>query len=437
MSTSDFVDYYEILEVAENASDREIANAIKEQQRLWRSRQNSPDLNKRQRAERLMADLADAEKVLLDPGQRRQYDLSRNANRDSQAGSQVADETEDYGAAAEECLEAGQWHRAMALATQGLEHFHSVPSAVTRDRLCFIRGLAALSAGAMHTTTGLESIQEAIRLKPDVAEYYFELAVAYLELEHLEHEDPAQMLDQALMLEPSNRRYLFARAHAHLISDEASLAMPIVEQLLENVDPGYDQSDQSLLHELMAGAIELVCLEKISRRRVLSWEDPSPEYWIASKTQAELMKSEMTRALHHLSEAERLSKGEISSVASIRDRATVLRQKLDVAEDHLKVRVRFRWWRGPALTRREKVLKFVSVIAVVILVSGLANVASIGVGAVPLILISAAVIYKLFLIPGYVESARRFEGLIAYADRQETEFHRGIDHKPIRQFGKL
>ena len=438
MTTAEFVDYYELLGVAETAGDAQIRTAIKEQQRLWRSRQNSPDLHKRQTAERRMADCAEAEKILLNPESRRSFDTTRNENKKSRTAAMAEDGVDDHGMEASNYFEAAQWHQAMAHAARALEGSGSVASRVTRDRLCFIRGIAALNAGPVHTDTGIESLRQAIHLKPDVAEYYFELAMAYIELST---EDPGPMLDQTLALDPTNQRFLLARAAVHLDAHEPMLAMPILEKLLENVDrkaaDTLGAADDAYANELMAHAIMDLGRAKLSRRRVLTWEDPDPEYWIASKEQAEELKRGMTQAVRHLEAAEKQAEG-TNAVDQLRTEVEAARTCIRDAEDALKVRLRLRQMlrrRKNTYTKRELALQIVAILAVAAVLSGLGNITSPG-GAVPAILIGLAVLYRIVWIPGYLQNARKFEAVVAGTDRNEVEFHRGVGHKPIRQFGE-
>ncbi len=68
------VNYYELLEISQNASVEEIGAAIKKCRRIWNNRANNPDSKIRADAEQHVREIADAEKVLLDTAKRQQYD---------------------------------------------------------------------------------------------------------------------------------------------------------------------------------------------------------------------------------------------------------------------------------------------------------------------------------------------------------------------------
>lgn len=71
------LDYYELLEVTQDASEEEIRAAITRQRRIWVRRQSSPDPERRAYAEQRVRDVDSAERILLDPVARRAYDDAR------------------------------------------------------------------------------------------------------------------------------------------------------------------------------------------------------------------------------------------------------------------------------------------------------------------------------------------------------------------------
>lgn len=68
------VNYYELLDVPQNAEEDTIKTAIRKTRKRFRQLEGAPDVNQRQLAETKMAQIAEAEKVLLDAAARRQYD---------------------------------------------------------------------------------------------------------------------------------------------------------------------------------------------------------------------------------------------------------------------------------------------------------------------------------------------------------------------------
>lgn len=75
-------DYYKLLNVEPSASADEIQAAIKKVRRVWNTRSTNPNADIRAEAEQCIRDIAQAEKILLDAGERAKYDvaLSQSCN---------------------------------------------------------------------------------------------------------------------------------------------------------------------------------------------------------------------------------------------------------------------------------------------------------------------------------------------------------------------
>ena len=69
-------DYYKLLKVDPSASTEEIQAAIKKTRRLWNTRSTNPNADIRAEAEQNIRDIAEAEKILLNPSERAQYDVA-------------------------------------------------------------------------------------------------------------------------------------------------------------------------------------------------------------------------------------------------------------------------------------------------------------------------------------------------------------------------
>ena len=67
-------DYYALLGIGSDAQEDVIQEAIRHARRKWTPRQNSHDSESRSEAERAIRDIAEAERILLDPGKRSEYD---------------------------------------------------------------------------------------------------------------------------------------------------------------------------------------------------------------------------------------------------------------------------------------------------------------------------------------------------------------------------
>lgn len=69
------IDYYELLEISQNADKTTIEQAIRKTRRVWNNRANNPDAVIRAEAELHVKEIAEAEKILLDDNKRQEYDF--------------------------------------------------------------------------------------------------------------------------------------------------------------------------------------------------------------------------------------------------------------------------------------------------------------------------------------------------------------------------
>lgn len=74
MSGTDSVNHYETVGIIANSTPEQIRAAVKEARKTWVLRQNAPTLERRQEAETMLAKIANAERVLLDPHLRKTFD---------------------------------------------------------------------------------------------------------------------------------------------------------------------------------------------------------------------------------------------------------------------------------------------------------------------------------------------------------------------------
>ena len=76
-----FVDLYQLIGVSPTASPEEIEKAVRTRRRKVRRQTGSPQLDKRQQAEQIMHQLTEAQKILLDPRSRADYDRRLTEHR--------------------------------------------------------------------------------------------------------------------------------------------------------------------------------------------------------------------------------------------------------------------------------------------------------------------------------------------------------------------
>lgn len=90
------VNYYELLEIPQNADRAAIEQAIRKTRRTWNNRANNPDATIRAEAERHVKEIADAEKILLDANKRQEYDKQLSQAPKAGTMDQQENETVDW-----------------------------------------------------------------------------------------------------------------------------------------------------------------------------------------------------------------------------------------------------------------------------------------------------------------------------------------------------
>ena len=99
-------DYYKLINVDPSASTEEIQAAIKKTRRLWNTRSTNPKADIRAEAEQNIRDIAEAEKILLDPSKRAQYDVAL-----SQKGNTTSSSSPQQGYADDSWIDQADYYR--------------------------------------------------------------------------------------------------------------------------------------------------------------------------------------------------------------------------------------------------------------------------------------------------------------------------------------
>jgi tetratricopeptide (TPR) repeat protein len=216
------VDYFKILEVPITAQSEEIKVAIKDKRRLWMNKTNSPQLERRQEAEVKVKQIDEAEQILLDSSKRSKYEneLKTTSTKDER----TLDESELKGG--ENLVQQG-WDLlindniadAIYVATKATEKQGDNPEAW------------ALLAQAKYRWGEIEdSIYEykkAIKLKPNDADYYFELGGVYESEQRWK--ESVDNYQRATKINPSVSVYRAAIGQVFLRLEMYNDAIPILE----------------------------------------------------------------------------------------------------------------------------------------------------------------------------------------------------------------
>lgn len=261
-ATLEFVNFYEILPgIVETSSAEAIRNAIREQRQVWNKRAAQADPVKREQAQKRVRDLAEAERVLLNPERKGAFDQqARQYRPEENTASQAGAAGRDWLALAREYFERGNAASANyaareAIAKNGASH----EAWSIRANSSFLMG--------KYLEAGFE-FREAISLKPDSPEYHFDYAEAFSALEKLN--EALGEYEAALRLSPGNPLYRTAIANIFLKQGQTDKALALMEEVVKEYPdvPGFQY--------YLALAIEAVQLTKWSRlkngRRLITSE---------------------------------------------------------------------------------------------------------------------------------------------------------------------
>jgi tetratricopeptide (TPR) repeat protein len=215
-----YVDFYDILDVTETASLDEIKKALRQQRQVWVKKQTTSDLGKRQRAETRVAQLDEAERVLLDPTKRNQFNQTRKTARPESTPTDGVDG--NWLDRARAFLEAGQMPSANYASREAISNDGASHEAWS------IRAQSSFSLGNWRDAE--YEFLEAIRLRPDEAEYHFDLGCAYEAAG--QHKSALGKFEDALKIQPQNPMYKTAIASIYLKNGVTERARPIMEEVV-------------------------------------------------------------------------------------------------------------------------------------------------------------------------------------------------------------
>ena len=270
------IDLYETLNVSPNADSSEIREAIKRERRLWRKRTGSAELSKKHEADRKMSRLAEAEDVLLDSTKRAEYDRqlvaaptpARTARPTNTGQINWLEMALNY-------IEEGDYRSAAHAAKK-----------VTRERSSSALAWAALSranAGLGNYDDALFEACQAAKLKPDCAEYQYDLGSIYESMKSWS--DALRSYQRGAELDPSNHLFPASMAGVFLQNDLPEKALPIVQALHE------EHSDDGLVAWYYALTMRDMAMAVPSVRK-------DDTYLLTSAEEVEQMESFLRRGMH-------------------------------------------------------------------------------------------------------------------------------------------
>lgn len=258
------VNYYELLEISQNASKDEIGSAIKKARRIWNNRANNPDGRIRSEAEQHIREIAEAEKILLDDSKRREYDQElaqgpRGGSLDRQP-SESSDNWEDEFFRA---YDRDMNDYAAQIAKQAIN------SNDRNGRAWFLYGEALRRGG--NTSAAIAPLQRASMFLSDDARVFRQLAFAYIDSD--QPGEALKALFDATRCDPDDSEFYCLRA---MIFRSAEM----IDEALDEAKKAYKMSpnDDNVRFEYFFALYEDVL-------RSISYNRSSGKHLITNKAQ--------------------------------------------------------------------------------------------------------------------------------------------------------
>ncbi|MGW6929489.1 J domain-containing protein [Lentzea sp. NPDC054927] len=226
MTTFQFVNLYEVLQVGQTAETDEIRKAITKQRRQWIKRQGSADPDRRTEAEARVRDIDRAEKVLLDVSARAAFDREL-ADYRPPAGPAAGGNGIDWLDRARAYLDQDNPNAANYAAREAINLRGN------DDAAWFLRAHSSFLMG--NAGDAEYEFSEAIRLSPQNSLYHYGLGEAYAAMGNWQQ--AMRKYEEALRLDPGNPEYRTSIAQVFLQNDMGGKALEIMQSVVrENPD---------------------------------------------------------------------------------------------------------------------------------------------------------------------------------------------------------
>lgn len=221
MTTSQFVNLYEVLQIGQTSGTEEIRKAITKQRRQWIKRQGSADPDRRAEAEARVRDIDRAEKVLLDTGARATFDRELAEYRPPE-GPSVQGNGIDWLDRARAYLDQDNPSAANYAAREAINLRGD------HDAAWFVRAHSSFLLG--NAGDAEYEFAEAIRLAPQNPAYHYGLGEAYASMS--KWQQAMRKYEDALRIDPGNPEYRTSIAQVFLQNEMAGKALEIMESVV-------------------------------------------------------------------------------------------------------------------------------------------------------------------------------------------------------------
>lgn len=242
-------DYYKLLEISPSASAEEIQVAIKKIRRVWNARSSNPNAGIRAEAEQNIRDIAQAERVLLDEGERAKYNATLNqqfvsapvetAPQQSYNDNSWIDDVDYYRNRGDYISIVNLMQRVLSSQPQNYLAWYAIGDAYYKQE---------------NYGEAEKSLLQSIRLETnDLA--YGVLGLVYAECD--EYEEAYRCFSKAAELDPDEANYKFNCAETLRLMNKLNEAMVIVEKAYKQ-DPSIPTAKPiyfSCLRDLIYNAV--------------------------------------------------------------------------------------------------------------------------------------------------------------------------------------
>lgn len=197
------VNFYDLLEISQDADRATIEQAIKKTRRLWNNRANSPDASIRAEAEQHVREVAEAEKILLDITKREEYNQqlaqkpTLNDGSKSPADSLIGWEDEYFQAYNQDLTDYAAQVAQQAISVNDKD-----------GRAWFLYGEALRRGG--NSEGAIAPLQRASVLSPNDVSVYRQLGFAYMDAD--KPSEALQSFYRATSCDPNDSEYYYLRA---------------------------------------------------------------------------------------------------------------------------------------------------------------------------------------------------------------------------------
>lgn len=215
--------YYKLLNIEPSASANEIQAAIKKFRRVWNTRSTNPNVDIRAEAEQCIRDIAQAEKILLDAGERAKYDVTLTQSYNSTPTSIPSSNQQEYSDSS--WIDQASYFRNKGDYISLAQLAQNVVNAQPQNALAwYILGDANYYQG--NAIEAERCCLQSIRLEPsDIS--YETLGFIYIDCD--KYADAYHCFSKAVELSPNTVNYQFLCAEALRLMERTEEALSMAE----------------------------------------------------------------------------------------------------------------------------------------------------------------------------------------------------------------